>query len=84
MFNVVGVDLATFTSNSEADQPSITLRLKVLQNPFPYSVVHSPDRDSRGVTLLCLNPILILVFYPRWMHVQINEVWVVRSGFSIL
>ena len=83
MFNVVDVDLATFTSDSEAYQPSITLRSIVLQNPFPYYVVHSPDLDNEGVTLLCLNPILILVFYPYWIHVQI-EVWVVRSGFLIL
>jgi len=74
MFNVVGVNLATFTSNIEADQPSITLRLKVLQNPFPYSVAHSPDRDSTGITLLCLNPILVLVFYPCWMYAHIDEV----------
>jgi hypothetical protein len=68
MFNVVGVDFAKLTSDGEADQLSMTLCSKVLQSPFSCSVARSPDRGRRGVTLLCLHPILILVFYPCWMH----------------
>lgn len=81
MFNIVDVDLVTFTSNSEADQLSMTLCSKVLQNPFPCSVAHSPGRCRKGITLLCLSPILILVFYPHWMFGQMDEIWFVRSGF---
>lgn len=84
MFNIVGLDLAIFTSDNEADQLSMILCSKVLQNPFPCSVAHSPDRGRRGITLLCLNPILILVFYPRWMPGQVDEIWFVRSAFLTL